>query len=129
MLRIVLLQAERLTEWSRIERPLTSTLTEVECLRALDRRSLRGLLSTKQHAERRGLLLQLLENMERIEITAAVLRRAADAFPTPLRVLDAIHLATALQWAAAFDRRPVLATHDVELGTAGRAMGFTVLGV
>jgi len=67
--------------------------------------------------------------MERIEVTAAVLRRAADAFPTPLRTMDAIHLSTALQWVAALERRPVLATHDAELGTAGSAMGFTVLGV
>jgi hypothetical protein len=57
-----------------------------------------------------------------------VLERAAEPFPTVLGSLDAVHLASALLI------RPdipdlAFATHDVELGTAARAMDFEVLGV
>jgi spermidine synthase len=37
-----------------------------------------------------------VERMDRVDVSPAVLRRAADPFPTPLGTLDAIHLATAV---------------------------------
>jgi len=86
-------------------------------------------MTPSQHATRRGVVVRLIERMERIDVVPATLRRASDPFPTPLGTLDAIHLSTAILWANAFDERPVVATHDAELGTAGRAMGFTVVGI
>jgi CelD/BcsL family acetyltransferase involved in cellulose biosynthesis len=54
-------------------------------------------------------------------------RGLADPFPTLINSFDAIHLATAI-----LSRSEVgsieIATHDVELGLAARAMGFKVLG-
>jgi predicted nucleic acid-binding protein len=60
-------------------------------------------------------------------VAASILERAADPFPTALGTLDAIHLATALQLR---DEYPALAfaTHDRELATAARSVGFTVEG-
>jgi predicted nucleic acid-binding protein len=97
-------------------------------LRTLDRRARRGLLSEDDLVERRGLAVRLLDRFERIEMTATVLRRACEPFPTPLGTLDAIHLATVVSWSASFGERLVLATHDAELARAAEAMGFTVLG-
>jgi hypothetical protein len=125
-MRIVLGQANRLEEWSRVEHGVTSTITEVECLRTLDRQA--RSMSPTQFADRRGLLLRLIEKLERIALVPAVLQRASGAFPTPLGTLDAIHLSSAVLWSAAF-ARPAFATHDAELGTASRAMGFTVIGI
>ena len=52
--------------------------------------------------------------------------RAAEPFPTLVRTLDAIHLASAL---LAREQIPDLrfATHDDELGLAARAVGFDLL--
>ena len=74
-------------------------------------------------------MLRLLERMDRVEITGAVLRRASEPFPTPLGTLDALHLSTLVTWTAAFEERPSLATHDLEMAKAAEAMGYTVLGV
>ena len=128
LLRVVLTQPDRLAEWSALDRVVTSALTEVECLRTLDRRRRQGFLDDRELAERRGLALRLLERTERVDVSLAVLRRASEPFPTPLGTLDAIHVATALLWGHANEARPVLATHDVEMATAGLALGFSVLG-
>lgn len=128
LLRVVLSQPDRLAEWPRIERAVTSALTEIECLRTLDRRHRQGGLDVAELSERRALALRLLERMDRVDLSPAVLKRAADPFPTPLGTLDALHLATALLWRDAQSAAPVFVTHDVALATAARAVGLHVLG-
>jgi predicted nucleic acid-binding protein len=88
-----------------------------------------GSLSPTEVADRRMACYRLLEEVEVIDITAAVLRRASEPFPTPLGTLDAIHLSTAIAWR---DSRAVgltMATHDKSLATAARATGLDVVGV
>ncbi len=131
ILRLVLHQEGRLAEWRRIETAVTSALTTVECHRTLQRRHHRELLSSADLVTRREIASQLIERMERTQITPNILRRAAEPFPLPLGSLDAIHLASALAWEAANGTmdRIAFATHDVELGRAANACGLTVLGV
>lgn len=129
LLRVVLGEPGRLKEWPAIEEGVASALAEVECLRTLDRLRLRGALSDQEMAERRGAMLELLDAVALVEVTAPVLRRAADPFPTPLGTLDAIHLATALAWREERDSPLLLATHDASLGLGARACGFTVIGL
>ena len=129
VLRLVLGQPDRLKEWRKIDHAVTSGLTEVECLRTLDRRARQGRLEEADLAERRGLTLELLERIDLVEVGPSVLRRARDPFPTPLGTLDAIHLATALLWAASRREPVTVATHDAELARAARSMGLGVVGV
>ncbi len=129
LLRVVLTQPDRLAEWSAFEQVVTSALTEVECLRTLDRRRRQGLLDDQELADRRGLALRLLERMERVDVSPVVLRRAAEPFPTPLGTLDAIHLSTALLWGQSRSALPTVATHDFQMATAARALGFSTVGV
>ena len=129
MLRLVLGEPGRLAQWTEVERAVASALTEVESLRTLDRMGRRGALAVGDVAERRGAVFRLLEACEVVDVSRAVLRRAAEPFPTPLGTLDAIHLATALAWREATSDALVFATHDRELTTAASAMGFTVVGV
>jgi predicted nucleic acid-binding protein len=129
LLRKVLRQPHSLREWPAIQIGVASALVETECLRTLDRLRLRAGLSDKDLARRREAVFRLLENVEMVELTGAVLARAAQPLPTELGSLDAIHLATALLWR---EHRGggdlVMATHDGALGTAARACGLTVLG-
>jgi hypothetical protein len=62
-------------------------------------------------------------------LDTAVLRRAGDPFPSPLGTVDAIHLATALLVRDTRGADVVVATHDVELAAACRAMGLDTVGV
>lgn len=128
VLRLVLGEPEALAEWSHVVRALASTLTEVECLRTIDRLVRRGMLPESQVAERRAAVFRLLEECEIIDLSRTIMRRAGEPFPTPLGTLDAMHLVCALAWREASGEALVLATHDRELATAARAMGLVVVG-
>lgn len=128
VLRLVLGEPGRWEEWAEVDAAVASALTEVECLRTLDRLALAGALSADEVAERRGAVFRLLEAVELVEVGRAVLRRASEPFSTPLGTLDAIHLATALAWRDARQQPLALATHDRALARAARAAGLDVRG-
>lgn len=128
VLRVVLAEPGRLAQWDAVQTGVTSALSEVECLRTLDRLRLRAVLGDAELAARRRAVLQVLEAVELVQVAPEVLRRAADPFPTPLGTLDAVHLATALAWRETRGVPVVLATHDAELGVAAAACGLDVIG-
>jgi predicted nucleic acid-binding protein len=129
VLRIVLGQPGRLAEWKNIVTGVASGLVEVECLRTLDRLRVAGKMSSDDVAVRRETEFRVLEGLELVELTRAVLRRAAQPMPSPLGTLDAIHLATAEMWREAKQKELLVATHDQALALAARASGFRVAGV
>jgi len=129
VLRVVLGQPGRLAEWKSIVTGVASGLVEVECLRTLDRLRVAGDLSSDDVAVRREAVFHILEGLELVELTRAVLHRAAQPMPGPLGTLDAIHLATAEMWREAKGKELLVATHDRALALAARASGFRVAGV
>jgi predicted nucleic acid-binding protein len=129
VLRMVLGQPGRLAEWKSIVTGVASGLVEVECLRTLDRLRVAGSLSADDVAVRRETVFRILEGLELVELTRAVLHRAAQPMPAPLGTLDAIHLATAEMWREAKGKELLVATHDQALALAARASGFRVAGV
>ncbi|MBI5504523.1 MAG: type II toxin-antitoxin system VapC family toxin [Deltaproteobacteria bacterium] len=128
VLRIVLGEDGSLAQWSRIRRACSSELVRLECLRTIDRARLRRAIPDSEIATRRAAVLEVLTGFEFIPIDEEILRRASDAFPTSLGSLDAIHLASALRVQGEVPDL-ALATHDVELATAARALGLRVFGV
>jgi predicted nucleic acid-binding protein len=128
VLGLVLGEPQRLAVWAEVEAAVASALTEVECLRTLDRLARMDLLSADELAERRGAVYRLLEAVDMVDVSRPVLRRASEPFPTPLGTLDAIHLSTALLWRDGTGVPLTMATHDRALATAARAMGLAVAG-
>ena len=128
VLRLVLGEPGRLAEWRHVESAVASALTEVECLRTLDRLSRAGAVSDEELAERRTAVYRLLEGVEVVDISRSILRRASDPFPAPLGTLDAIHLSTAMHWREAKGQVLTMATHDKALATAARTVGLGVMG-
>ncbi len=126
ILRAVLNQPDRIEPWEDAEVSVTSALTEVECLRTLDRLRIR---TGAPLVEQREAVFGILAETRIVEIDAAVLGRASMPLPSPLGTLDAIHLASGLLWRETRDRGMVIATHDAALGVAARACGLTVVGV
>src|SRR5688572_7301708 len=129
VLRVVLGEQGRLAEWKRIETAVASALTEVECLRTLDRLTRLGALSDDELAERRTTVYRLLEAVEVVDVSRPILRRASEPFPAPLGTLDAIHLSTAVTWRDIHNTDLTLATHDKALALAARSVGLQVIGV
>ena len=78
---------------------VTSALTEVEVRRALVRISSEGMLSEAATTHLLGIFEATWRAWSVMEITAAVRTRASMRYPVePVRSLDAIHLATALEF-------------------------------
>ena len=96
ILRIVLGEPAPLREWSRITDAVASEIVRVECLRVLDRLRMTGLLVDRELARRRSTALEILSGIELVRVNRGVLDRAAEPFPTLIRTLDAIHLASAM---------------------------------
>jgi len=59
----------------------------------------------------------LLGRLAFLELAPSVLGRALEPFPTPVRTLDALHLAS-IEWLRGLGQRPMLATYDHRLAEA-----------
>lgn len=71
-----------------------------------------------QHGEK---VLDLLDGVAYIELTPLVLARALEPFPTPVRTLDALHLAT-MEFLRGHGLAIELASYDARLLAAARAL-------
>ncbi len=126
--RIVVRQPA-LKEWGQWGQAFTSDLTRVEALRTLDRYRLEGAFDDVEISAKRAELKFILSAAERMAVTAEVLEKASQSYPTVIGALDAIHLATALLKEDEIEGELVFLTHDRQLGIAARALGFDVRGV
>jgi predicted nucleic acid-binding protein len=127
ILRVVLGERGQLAEWSRASEAVTSEITRVECLRVLDRLLVSSGMTDRELVRRRSTALTVLSGFELVRLNRAVLTRAADPFPTQIRTLDALHLASALLIRARFPAMR-FATHDSGLAAAALAEGLSVIG-
>jgi predicted nucleic acid-binding protein len=108
----------------RADRVVTSVLTLTEVRRALVRAERLGELLAADGLRLRGLLARAARGWILMEVSGAALARADEAFPTePVRTLDAIHLSTALLFAAAYPDLAVL-TFDERVARNAEALGL-----
>ncbi len=96
---------------------ITSRLSTVEVSRALKRR---GRESEAAAAEP---IRQVLQQLQVVELDAAIAAAAADLAPATLRSLDAIHLASAI---AIGEELTEMITYDARLAAAARDAGLEV---
>ncbi len=90
----------------------------------LHRAQVLGDLNEAQTAERRGRLREASSGWHRIRIGDPVVARARQAFPVePIRSLDAIHLASALEAAAVLPGIELLSL-DRRVRECGAELGF-----
>ena len=129
LVRFILEQTDSLVELASFDELVTSVMTQVECLRAIENARLRGDLSDEELAGRRGAAYARLRGIERIEASPSILGQAERSFGVVLKPLDAIHVATAIVWRERRAPDLIFATHDRQQARAARALGFEVLGV
>ncbi|MBI4607026.1 MAG: PIN domain-containing protein [Planctomycetes bacterium] len=128
VLRTIFGEPGRLAEIKDVEHAVSSELLKVECLRTIDRLRIQVPLSDKDVAFRNEAVFQVLRATELVLLSPPILDRASQPFPTTVRTLDALHLASALLWRQGEGKDLTVLTHDRELGLAARAVGFQVLG-
>jgi predicted nucleic acid-binding protein len=80
---------------SRFDETSTSEITDIECRRTLDRIRIQEGLSDAKVALKYSELNEILNTLKIIKLSPPILKRAKGAFPTVIRTLDAIHVATA----------------------------------
>ena len=84
---------------SKAESVVSSAITVLEAERAILRAEREGLISAGERQRIRGLLANAQIEWSLLEITQPIRSRASQPFPVePVRTLDAIHLATALEF-------------------------------
>ncbi len=84
------------------------------------RLSARGLTSSHGEGARR-----IVERVAIVELLPNVLARALEPFPTPVRTLDALHLAS-FAFVLERDPRLRLASYDDRLVASARSLGYAV---
>jgi predicted nucleic acid-binding protein len=137
-MRVIYLESSALLEWllgqsgaaevrrtvDRAEVVLTSKLTFTETERVLVRAESRGELRGGDAQRLRGLLNRAGASWTRMAVSDEVLSRAARAFPAePVRTLDAIHLATALEFATVYPDLQVVSS-DRRVRSNAEALGI-----
>jgi predicted nucleic acid-binding protein len=128
ILRILFRESNPVEVWGKWDRAFSSNLWRVEALRNVDRLRLGGDLSDDGVADLVREIRLVHETLAIYPLTETILQRASESFPTVVGTLDAIHLATALA-IRQVEPLDILLTHDGQLATAARSVGFTVVGV
>ena len=86
-------------------------------------------LHARQLAESHGETARLLiGRIALLELSSPVLARALDAFPTSVRTLDALHLASC-EYLRKQGQSIALASYDARMTALARAMGFPIFNL
>ena len=128
VLRILLHEPNPVGIWGQWNKAYSSALWRVEALRTVDRLRLTHEISDTEVAELVRDIQMTHETLAIHPVTNQLCQRASETFPTVVGTLDAIHLATALS-VREIDNVDLLLTHDSQLGTAARSLGFDVMGI
>ena len=128
VLRVLLHEPNPVRIWGQWNKAYSSALWRIEALRTVDRLRLTHEISDTEVAELVRDIQITHETFAIHPITNQVLQRASETFPTVVGTLDAMHLATALS-IREFQSLDLLLTHDSQLATAARSLGFEVMGI
>ena len=128
VLRVVLGQPTPLALWGKWDGACASELLGVEARRVLDRLRLEGALDDDGVGDFQSALARIERTLDGIRLTRLVLARAALPMATPVKTLDALHLASALLWREHRNPDLIFATHDPQQARAARALGFECIG-
>ena len=128
VLRVLLHEPNPVGIWGQWNKAYSSALWRIEALRAVDRLRLTHEISDTEVAELVRDIQITHETLAIHPITNQVLQRASETFPTVVGTLDAMHLATALS-IREIESLDLLLTHDSQLSTAARSLGFEVMGI
>ena len=127
VLRVLFGELNPIDFWGRWDRAYSSALWRIEALRTVDRLRLLHEITDIEVADLVRDIQTTHETFAICRLDERILQRASETFPTVVGTLDAIHLATAI-FIRESDDVDFLLTHDSQLGTAARSVGFHVRG-
>jgi len=128
VLRILFREPSPVRIWGKWDKAYSSALWRVEALRTVDRLRLTHEITDLEVAALVRDVRATHETFAIHPVTERIFQRASETFPTVVGTLDAIHLSTALS-IREVENLDFLLTHDTQLGTAARSLGFEVMGI
>ena len=128
VLRVILGQPDPLSVWGQWGEATTSEILGLEAPRAIDRLRFEAAIGDDDMGALQQALARVESTIATISLTRVVLRRAALPMTTPVKTLDAIHLASAMLFQEHSGRTLLFATHDARQTIAARALGFECVG-
>lgn len=128
VLRYILGESGIYPNLEKLERIYSSELMRVEALRALDRLRIQAGWPIQETALRIQLLHSFLSSVEEIPLQKSILQRAADPFPTVVKTLDALHIASASLLKMHLKKSVLFLTHDAQQGLAATAADLDAKG-
>ena len=127
VLRILFREPNPVGIWGKWDKAYSSALWRVEAMRTIDRLRLTHEINDIEVANLVRDVQLTHETFAIHPVIDRIFQRASETFPTVVGTLDAIHLATALA-IREIENLDYLLTHDSQLGTAARSVGFEVTG-
>ena len=128
VLRVLFGEPNPLPIWGKWNKAYSSILLRIEALRTIDRLRLFGDITDSELADLTQEIQTVFETLYIVRLTDSILQRASESFPTVVGTLDAFHLSTALA-IREYEALNLLLTHDQQLGTTARSLGFEVVGI
>jgi predicted nucleic acid-binding protein len=129
LLRILLDEEGKIEAFKKIELGISSVLLKIECLRTLDRIKFENHYSDDEYMESRALFLAAFKKISFIKLSNSIVESSCRPWGIPVKSLDAIHLASALQWKQSEEKNLTFLTHDKRLGNAAKSNGLDVFGI
>jgi len=126
-LRILLGESKPTDLWGKWDKAYSSSLWRVEALRTVDRLRLIQNITDNEVADLVRDVQTIHATLEIYPLNERILQRASETFPTIVGALDAIHLASAISIRET-QKIDLFLTHDSQLATAARSLGFEVAG-
>ena len=105
----------------------SSELLHIECQRVLHTYRLMGMLTDSELEQAVSYFLELYDGIRIFEMTTSVKSRSSETFPTVVGSLDAIHLSTALLWAARDAGPCMVFTYDTQMKTCAHSLGMSTV--
>lgn len=127
VLRVLFREPTSIELWGKWDQAFSSALWRVEALRTIDRLRLMHEISDNEVADLVKEIQTVHETLAIHPLDERIMHRASETFPTVLGTLDAIHLATAIS-VRNTEGIDLLLTHDSQLATAARSIGFEIRG-
>ena len=127
VLRVLLGEPNSTDLWGKWDKAYSSSVWRVEALRTVDRLRLTHDITDTEVADLVRDVQTIDHTLEIYPLNDRILQRASETFPTVVGTLDAIHLASAI-FIREVQQIDFLMTHDSQLGTAARSLGFQIAG-
>lgn len=125
VLRYILSGENAIQHALECEKLISSELLEIECRRVIHRCRMQGELNDAGMETTTERLNKLLSGISLIQLSAAIKKRAMEAFPVSIKTLDALHLASALVYTEKKPEESILIfSHDEGMNRCAKILGF-----